>query len=87
MVLYVCSVRDRATEAFMRPFYVHRPAEAVRSFSDEVKRKPTDQAPNAIGAHPSDYELWQLALFDDETGKFTDAPERLVRGEDVDFGR
>lgn len=86
MVLYVVAVRDAATEAFARPFYVHRPAEAIRSFSDEVKRKPEPGQQNQLNAHPQDYELHQLAVFDDATGVFTAAPERLARAVDFHFG-
>lgn len=83
MQLVVCSVRDRATEAFMRPFYVHRPAEAVRSFTDEVRRKADPGQQNLLNSHPTDYELFSLAVFDDQTGEFRPAMERLARGEDL----
>lgn len=87
MVLYVCAARDRATEAFARPFYVHRPAEAIRSFADEVSRKPDPGQANPLYAHPSDFELWQLATFDDNSGSFVPALERLARAEDFHFGK
>jgi len=82
MILYVCSVRDRATEAFARPFYVSRPGEAIRSFGDEALRKPEPGQHNNIYSHPTDYELFQLATFDDITGAFAPAVERLARAED-----
>lgn len=82
MNLYVVAARDRATEAFARPFYVSRPGEAIRSFSDEVMRKPEPGQNNPLHAHPTDFELWQLAIFDDNTGAFTPALERLARAED-----
>lgn len=82
MILYVCAARDRATEAFARPFYVSRPGEAIRSFSDEVLRKPDPGTVNQLYSHPTDFELWQLATWDDNTGNFVPAIERLARAED-----
>lgn len=87
MILYVIAVRDSATEAFARPFFVTRPAEAIRSFSDEVNRTPDPGQQNQLHAHPSDYELFQLATFDDNLGQFTQAYERLARAVDFHFGR
>jgi len=87
MLLYVCAARDRATEAFARPFYVSRPAEAIRSFQDEVQRKPSDGQFNQLNAHPTDFELWQLATWDDNSGEFKMQPERLARAEDFHFGK
>jgi len=66
-VLRVVAVRDRALEAFMRPFFVPAVGQAIRSFQDEVNRVDKD---NAINAHPADYDLWYLADFDEESGKF-----------------
>ncbi|WNK13693.1 MAG: nonstructural protein [Microvirus sp.] len=78
---YVVSVKDSAMQQYMRPFYVPALGAAVRSFSDEVNRKGED---NQMYRHPDDYELWVLAEFDDETGRFSDTEVRvLARGKDV----
>lgn len=78
MKLYAIAVRDLATESFGRPFFVNHPAQAVRSFTDEV-----NNAESEIGKHPSDYEMWLLASLDDGTGLFADSPERLARAADL----
>lgn len=78
MKLHAIAVRDTATESFSRPFFVNHPAQAVRSFSDEVNNKESE-----LGKHPGDYELWELASWDDVSGAFTDNPERLARASDL----
>lgn len=80
MLLIVCAVRDSAVDAFMRPFCVPTIGMAVRSFSDEAVNPESE-----IRKHASDYELFQLGVFDEETGKFDnlDAPRSLARA--VDF--
>lgn len=83
MIMYAVAIFDRATEYFARPAFVHRPAEAIRSFTDEVNRKPTPDAPNQLFSHPNDYELWQLGLYDDGEGAFENSKGRLVRAADV----
>lgn len=87
MLLYMCAVRDSATEAFAQPIFVPRPAVALRSFGEECNRKPTEGNPNALYTHPSDYELYQLGVYDDNTGDFSPAKERLARAVDFHMGR
>lgn len=79
MILVVCSIRDSAVNAFMRPFFVTAVGQAIRSFGDEVNRKDSD-----MYSHPDDYELFELGLFDDSTGRVTMLPEprQLARGAD-----
>jgi len=79
--LVVCAVMDRAVQTFNRPFYVPHVGAATRSFMDEVNRNAPD---NPMNAHPEDFELYRLALFDEETGTFEDqAPTLLTRAKDV----
>ena len=50
----VVAVRDRAIDAFGRPFFVPTIGVALRSFHDEMNRQAPD---NAMAAHPEDYDL------------------------------
>ncbi|WNK13329.1 MAG: nonstructural protein [Microvirus sp.] len=77
MNLYLCSVFDRATESFGRPFVVQHPGQAVRSFSDEANNKDSE-----LGRHPADYELWQLGVMSDQDGVLSSHKERLARASD-----
>lgn len=89
MILLVVSVRDRAADAFGRPFFVHTLGLAIRSFQDEVNRKAAD---NPMCAHPEDYDLYHLGAFDDSTGQLVSPPDcpkqiaigkQMVKGEDA----
>lgn len=79
----VVAARDSAIGAYGRPVFAPSAGAAVRSFVDEVNRKADD---NQFSAHPEDFELCWLAVFDDETGAF-EPPEGgvrvLARGKDV----
>ena len=81
MKLVVVAVFDHAVKAYARPFMVRSQGEALRSFIDEVNRKADD---NALSRHPEDYELVDLARFDEESGEFTsDGVKTLIRGKDA----
>ena len=60
------SVFDKATQHYMRPFTAMTGGEAMRLFEDEVRKPGTP-----FNAHPEDYALFQIATFDDQTGKIT----------------
>lgn len=81
MKLCCVAVFDRASQLFQRPIFVRAPGEAVRSFTDEVNRKG-DQASD-LAKHPDDFDLYQLSLFDDNSGEFAGTQTLLVRGKDV----
>lgn len=71
----VVAVRDRQMGAFMNPFIAPTVGVAVRSFADAVNEKDS-----GMYSHPEDYELFQLAEFDDVSGKFVclETPKSLA---------
>ncbi|WNK14482.1 MAG: nonstructural protein [Microvirus sp.] len=76
----VCAIWDSAIQKYGRPYIVPHTNLAIRDFGDEVNRETPD---NNLFRHPSDYELWSLGLYDDETGDFTDQkPTCIARGKD-----
>lgn len=68
---------DRATEAYAPVMTVHTRAEAIRSFRNEVNNP---QSP--LNQHPTDYELYKLGEYDEQTGHITANSELLARAED-----
>jgi len=76
----VCSVKDRALDAFNRPIYVPTIGVAIRSFNDEVERKDSEMA-----NHPEDYDLYELGSWDDQTAQYTplEVPRVITRAQDV----
>nr|QJB18885.1 MAG: nonstructural protein [Microvirus sp.] len=64
-ILTIVSVKDRAVDAYNRPFYVPTLGAAIRSFTDEVNRKDSE-----MQSHPEDYDLYEMGTFCDQTGTF-----------------
>lgn len=78
-VYVVCSVRDRALDAFMQPIFTPAMGVAIRSFADEVNRPDSP-----MFSHPEDYDLYHIGTYDDSTGKLTAVDARQVSiGKDV----
>jgi len=82
MKMLVCTIRDRAAEAYGRPFFLPATGVAIRSFQDEVNRNAPD---NQIYAHPDDFDLYELGIFDDFDGSFSlhEAPKLLALGKQL----
>lgn len=77
----IVAVRDRAVDAFLRPFAAPSVGAAIRSFSDEINRNAPD---NQMANHPEDYDLYQLAEWDENTGIFTEnKPRQIAIGKDT----
>ena len=69
-------------EDYGRPFFLPATGVAIRSFQDEVNRNAPD---NQMYAHPDDFDLYELGVFDDFDGKFAlhEAPKLLALGKQV----
>ena len=73
----VLSVFDEAAGVFGRPMALVSVATGIRSFTDEVNRASAD---NAMFNHPSDFKLFHLGEFDDNTGQMVSfqSPELVI---------
>lgn len=81
MKLFVMSVRDRAADVYGQPFFSTSVGGAQRSFGDEINRK---DAQNALSNHPEDFDLFQLGVYDDNTGLFEcGTPRQVAVGKDL----
>ena len=82
MINVICSVKDRAADAFGRPLFVPSVGLAIRSFTDEVNRSADD---NQMHHHPDDFDLYELGTFDDNTGIIVChvTPKQLALGKQV----
>lgn len=82
MKLTLCTVKDRAADAYGRPMFVPSTGIAIRSFSDEINRQAED---NQMYNHSDDFDLYELGEFDDNTGLFAlhDQPKLLTLGKQV----
>ena len=82
MKLVLCSVKDRAADAYGRPMFVPSTGVAIRSFSDEINRQADD---NQLYNHPDDFDLYEFGEFDDNNGQFViyEQPKLLSLGKQV----
>jgi hypothetical protein len=82
MKLIICTVKDRAADAYGRPMFVPSTGVAIRSFSDEINRNNAD---NQLYNHPDDFDLYELGEFDDNSGLFAlhEQPKLLSLGKQV----
>lgn len=76
----VCTVKDRAVDAFNRPMFVPTVAVALRSFTDECKKTDSE-----LNVHPEDYDLYEIGNWDDQTAIYTplEAPRVIARAQDI----
>jgi len=73
MIHKLFSIYDNKAKAFLPPWASHQTGMATRSFAQAVN----DQQ-HKFYFSPGDYALYQLAEFDDETGKIENAKTDLI---------
>lgn len=80
------AIKDRALNAYMRPFFAQTKGQAIRMFNDEI-----NNADSPMHKHPDDYDLWYLGEWDDQTGRLDNQgeyehefqPEQLAIGKNA----
>lgn len=79
MKLAVMTIRDNAINAYGQPMFFVAVGAAMRAFGDEINRVAEN---NNMNKHPADFELYELGIYDDQTGKFDCAqqPIRVATG-------
>lgn len=80
MKLQIFSVRDIAADVYDRPFFAVSIGAARRGFGDAVNTKD-----NPLAAHPEDYELYHLGIFDDNAATFDllPRPQQIATGSEL----
>ncbi len=80
MKLVIVSIYDKATSAYMRPFFAQSLGQATRMFTDETNRKDGSD----IGNHPEDYALFHIGNFHDNSGQLEDIePHCIARAHEI----
>lgn len=72
----IVSIRDTAVNAFAPPASFPSTAYAIRSFAEQVNNASDPN--NNLHKHPTDFELWQLAEWDEATGAYTSNEPRMI---------
>lgn len=75
MNMKLFAIYDTAVGAYMRPFVMQSPGQAIRAFEDMVSDPNHD-----IARHPEDYSLFIIGEFNDQTGEIVpESPGCLMR--------
>ena len=76
----IYAIYDSKAEAFMQPFFSGTAGLALRTFADAANSPDT-----VIAKYPSDFELFELGVFDDQTGKFEIYEHRKPLGFAIEY--
>lgn len=77
MIMKFYAVQDLLTERFMNPALSESDAVAIRQFRSHLNNIPLWRD------NSSDYDLWCLGSYDDETGKITPDMHKITNGRSV----
>lgn len=80
MELKVFTIRDSKGEFYMQPFFKKSHGEAERDFT-----LLTQDPQSLVSKFPSDFDLYFLGTFNNETGKldFVDTPQHIIKATNV----
>lgn len=76
-VYNVYAVFDNLTQVFMQPTFIESDDEAIRLFTYQINNI------NLWRDNPSDYELYKLGSYDNESGELNSRIEKLIKGTSV----
>lgn len=80
MKMKAFSVFDSKAEAYLLPFFTTTAGQAVRMFSDACM-----QEDHAFHKHASDYTLFEIGAFDEESGTFSTLSAHVNLGCAVEY--
>lgn len=78
MKMHVVAMRDIKTNSYGPPQVVTHLNAAIRAFEDQCKGKVGNDP--TLANHPEDFELYQLAIYDDNTGEFSNEKAQIAIG-------
>lgn len=82
MKLNLFSMRDRASDVFGTPFFLHSTGAAIRAFGDLVNDPKKE---DLVSKHPGDFDLYILGTWDDAQATFEilERPRQVAVGKDL----
>lgn len=82
MRFILLSIRDRAADAFDRPFCAVSVSSGIRSFADAINGADPS---SPLALHPEDFDLYHLGVFHDHNGSFDllPSPVQVAIGKDL----
>lgn len=80
MKIKLFCVHDVKASAYLPPFVLPTTEMAVRTFTDTV-----NDPKHSFFAHPEDYTLFEVAVFDDDKGEITPHQTKVPLGNGMDY--
>lgn len=81
--LRLFSVYDDGAKAYLRPFWSDYKINAQRSFRTLINQK--DDRDNMVAAHPDQFTLFEIGVFDVRTGIFTSHSIPITLGNGLEY--
>lgn len=69
------TVYDKASKIYGNPWPAHNDVTATRQFKQEVNRQAET---NPIYTNPSDFALFQIGEYDNESGRITPVMQKII---------
>lgn len=82
-LLRMYSLFDSAVQAFTRPIWSDHKANAIRGFIQTINDKSDPN--NMVANHPDQFTLFELGVFDSNSGKFVPHETNLSCGNGLEF--
>lgn len=82
-ILRLYSIFDSGVSAYLRPFWSDHKENAMRSFRKLVN--DTSDPNNMVREHPSQFTLFEIAVFDSQSGSVLPHETYLSLGNAVEF--
>lgn len=76
----IYAVYDSKVEIYEQPFFLRTKGEAIRSW-----QKVTNDQQTKFYEHPEDYTLFELGVYDEETGSFQNHKTPVSIGVAIEF--
>lgn len=76
MKVKLFSIFDVKSGVYLAPFPARGDVDAVRNVKDGLRNPQMRDTP--IGQNPEDFELYELAIFDDESGEIIKSPRPVL---------
>lgn len=83
MILRMYSIYDGAVSAYLKPFFSDHKANAIRAFIQLVNDK--GNLDNAIAQHPDQFTLFEIGIFDSNSGVFVPHEITLSCGKALEY--
>lgn len=79
MIKKLVAIRDTKTDTFFDPQTVRHTMAFIRQLQDDINSPnlPANSLADTMSKHPDQFEVYELAEWDDETGEYTGTKKQI----------